>query len=558
MGIQGKLSSIALPDLLQNLEQNGRTGTLSVRGVREDDRAEIYVADGKLSMLSRPGRPTLADRLVRQGVLTADQLERAKHKRKGTKRALGETLEVLGLVTQANLREIASEALREDVCDLVADLTDGEFSLDEGNPPARVFDPEERRLRLAVSANALLLEAARRRDMWVLVRQLIPSDSIHFYCPEELDLPADFPDRELAVALLPSLDGSHSVEEVVERLAGRRFAAYTVLAELVRQRLVRAVSSQDLLEIAKRAVDSDPKRARALLVRGLEAEPHHRGLLELHAKLAEQQRDRDAAADCHKRLAHLALEHGDSEESRVHWSEALRLAPKDSGILERCLEVAMEEDRRDEALQIGMKLVDVYRGPGLHRKCLETLQRLEPLDPGSPHLAREIARTHVEAGAPKEALAVLAKNAKSLLHRRRYGDARELYVAILDLDPQDSEAAQRLAEIDSQTYARRRARVRAFLRRAAILVFLATLGTGLALEARARIAFAEATRSVAQDLLIEDRRYDEAKERLLEVADEHPWTATRWFDIARQIEDLDARIARTEVGPLPPAPNEGE
>lgn len=552
MSIQGHLSSISLPDLLLNLEQNGRTGTLSLRGPRAEDGVEVYFSDGAISMLQQPDRPALIERLVLEGLLTREQIDRAKQKRKGSRRTLGETLEVLDLLPRTALGEVASRALREDVCDLVASRTEGEFELTEGNPPPRTFDAEERHLKLAISTQSLLLEAARRSDMWTLIRQVIPSDSIHFFCNPELELPADFPELDGARSIVPELDGSHSVEEIVLKFPQSRFQAYTVLAELVKQRLVRAVTGQDLLEIARSSLPDEPKRARSLLARGLESEPQHRGLLELEAQLAESLRDRDAASVCHRTLAHLALEANDRDGGRHHWNEALRLTPKDPTTLERGLELALEDGRRGDALELGMQLVEVYRGPGLHRKSLETLERLDALNPGCRALATERARVHVAAGQVEEAIHSLLRASRTLLHRRQYGDARELYVEILDLDPQHAEASQRLDEIDSQAFARRSARRRRLFRTAATLLFLASVGAALIVEMRARVAFAEVNRSISNELLIEERQYSTVRERFESFCDAHPLSFTRWFDAQRQLESLELRESELRLGPVPP------
>jgi len=63
------------------------------------------------------------------------------------------------------------------------------------------------------------------------------------------------------------------------------------------------------MELARR----DRKRARALLERGLEQNPHHLALLRTKAVLAEKMGEKKEASDALKVVAHLELESADRE-----------------------------------------------------------------------------------------------------------------------------------------------------------------------------------------------------------------------------------------------------
>ena len=55
---------------------------------------------------------------------------------------------------------------------------------------------------------------------------------------------------------------------------------------------------------------------------------------------------------------------------------------------------------------------------------------------------------------------------------------------------------------------------------------------------------------VSEQHLIEDRRYEEARDRLQEVADQYWFTPTRYLELRSQIQLLEERIAeRDGIGP---------
>ncbi|MCA8960792.1 MAG: DUF4388 domain-containing protein, partial [Planctomycetes bacterium] len=248
MSFQGDLSSIALSDVLQNLESGGKSGTLTITD-GDLEVARIRIDRGKITGLARPGRLTLPQLLVRQGRLTEAQIKSAKAKRRGTRKSIGEVLVLQNRIAGEDLLAVASRALSEDVCDLVAETVHGEFFLDEGPPPPRVFDAEETQLGLALPVSHVLLEGARRSDHWALIRQAIPSDATHYFAGPDCEPPLDAGDPELVRYLLQHLDGTRPVSEIVDLVPGRRFETYTALAFLVRERFVRATEGDELLAI---------------------------------------------------------------------------------------------------------------------------------------------------------------------------------------------------------------------------------------------------------------------------------------------------------------------
>ncbi len=541
----GDLSSISFPDLLQNLEGSGNTGNLAITR-EEHEVATLRFEAGKIAMLVQPDRPSLPELLVRQGCLSDEQLRSARSKRRGSRKSLCETLALQHGIELDAVKTIAARALTEDICDLVAEIKDGEFHFDAGPPPPRHFDTEERQLDLRLSVSALVLEGARRADHWRLIRQAIPFDATHYAADPGTIAPLDAGDAALAKVMIATLDGTRSVCELIATIPDRRFEGYCVLAYLVQERIVRATEGDGLLRMARSIAKDDPARSRVLLERGLESEPHHVELLRLHAEVARVLKDRSSAAQSLKTLAHLASEAGDDEQARQVLEEARALAPRDPAILERAYHFALHEKRYDDARVAAMKLVELHRKPGLHNKAHDVLAELVKHLPDDVELIQELAQCQSDAGNIGAAVKILTRSARTFIAAENYADAKVLYESTLELDPQHYEASERLQDIATFAFSRWRARRRRWLSRtAAILTITATVYGGV-LETRARKAFAEAQTRVSDQHLVENRRYDEAVRLYEAIREQHQFTPTAWFDIPQKLVDLQSRASESQ------------
>lgn len=543
MTVSGDLATIDLADLLQNIETHRRTGTLALAS--EDGKARIFFRDGHVALLALEGRTLLVDMLVTTGLVPERKLEAVKKKQKGSRRCVAEWLVGARVLTVEALREVAEERLAEDVANLVASAR-GEFEFVEGDQPSGPFDPDEASLQMSLAVAPLVLEATRRVDHWVEIRKFVPLDSMHFRAREGARA-REPEDEDLAAQLLAVLDGSRSAQEVVELFPERRFLAFKLLAEFVRDRIARPVTGDDLLALADQCEPDVPDRARKIVRRGLDTEPHHLGLLAAEARLAEQLRDLGAAASAHKLLAHLHLEAGRSEEAIAALTEGKRLTPADPSIWERSLQLALTQGRRHDALRDGMQLVEIYRAPGLHSRARAVLDRLLCIETEASDLHVEFARTCVDCGEPQVAVKHLARRGKALVAAQDYVGARMLFAEVLGIEPAHREAALSIEMIDKEVYARRRERKRRALRLLWTAVGVGVLGFALSLEFAARVAYTETRSLVSREHMIEQGRYQEAIGVWNAMSAEHPWSLTALLDVPRLTADLRARLDENEL-----------
>jgi len=544
MTVSGDLATIDLADLLQNIQVHARTGTLTL--VSEEGQARVFFRDGNVAMLTSDGRASLTERLVAAGMLSRRKLDAVQKKQRSSRRCAAEILVGARVMTTDALVAAAEDFLTEDVANLIASAR-GEFEFVEGREAPRGFDPDEASLPLGLPVAPLILEATRRVDHWVEIRKYLPTDSMHFVVREGARCRTDIDDLEFVEQLLGSLNGARSVRELSDLFPNRRFLCYKLIADLVRDRVARPATADDLLELANVSEAEDPARARELVRRALDMEPHHCELLAAEARLCEQLGDASQASTARKLAAHLHLESGRTDEALVELEQAKTLTPSDPSLWERSLAVAVSQGRRDDALRDGMHLVGLYRAPGLHVRARDVLERLLRIEPEDPTLHIELARCRVDCGQSQEAVKNLARRGKHLIGRQDYVTARQIYEETLTIEPGSREAALSIEMIDKEIFIRRRERKRRLVRVCLTGCTVAVLGVAAGIDLVARRACLETHSLISRERMLEQRQYQEIIVLWDAVRARHPYSLSAVFEVPRHIADLRERLQETSM-----------
>jgi tetratricopeptide (TPR) repeat protein len=209
MAIKGSLREASLPDVLQLLALGQKTGCLSIAdrsnfGYIFFDRGRICYA----SIVNR--RDRLGDILVKHEKITQDQLDTAvaRQTRERDKK-LGEILVDQGAISQPELERYIRVQIEEAVYFLFT-WTQGTFNFEAD------VKPERQDFLVSINPESLLLEGARRVDEWGLIEKKVPSFDIIFIVDHErLDI-SEAQLTETQQRILPLLDGSRDVNQVVE------------------------------------------------------------------------------------------------------------------------------------------------------------------------------------------------------------------------------------------------------------------------------------------------------------------------------------------------------
>jgi tetratricopeptide (TPR) repeat protein len=236
MAIKGSLKEASLPDVLQLLALGKKTGCLAVSD--RQNFGYIYFNEGRIcyaSIVNR--RDRIGDLLRKSQLVTNEQLDQAiRVQEVHRNRRLGDILIELGFVTMEQLERLLFLQIEEAVYHLFT-WTQGTFNFEAG------VRPEQQVFLVSINPESLLLEGARRVDEWSQIEKKIPSFDLIF----ALD-PAHPPDDEVELSaaqhrILPLLDGTRDVRQVMDECALIEFEAAAALFGLITAGYVRRVGT---------------------------------------------------------------------------------------------------------------------------------------------------------------------------------------------------------------------------------------------------------------------------------------------------------------------------
>jgi tetratricopeptide (TPR) repeat protein len=239
MAIKGSLKEASLADVCQLLAMGQKTGCLSVTDRSRFGR--IYFDRGRIThagIVNRPDR--LGDLLVRDGLLTPLQVREAIEQQSlDPESRFGEILLQREWITPAQFEQYLRIQTEEAVYSLFT-WSQGSFFFEVDQPPP------EQELQLSLNPESLLLEGARRVDEWSLIEKKIPSLDLLFEVERDRIEAAEVELTPEQKRLIPLLDGSHTVQDLIDQTGFSEFelgkALYGLLqagfAHRVGQRLV--------------------------------------------------------------------------------------------------------------------------------------------------------------------------------------------------------------------------------------------------------------------------------------------------------------------------------
>jgi tetratricopeptide (TPR) repeat protein len=226
MAIKGSLKEASLPDVIQLLYLGRRTGCLALAD--RHNFGTIYLEEGQIiyaSIVNR--RDRLGDILLRQGRITAEQLQQAIDAQSDDRHhKLGELLVSQGTLSQGELEAYMRLQIEEAVYFLFT-WTSGTFNFEAG------VRPEREDFLVRINPEYLLLEGARRVDEWSLVEKKIPTFDLIFSVDQQ-HIGESAP--ELSVEqqqLLPLVNGTRDVQQLIDESGLAEFEVGKALYGLI-------------------------------------------------------------------------------------------------------------------------------------------------------------------------------------------------------------------------------------------------------------------------------------------------------------------------------------
>lgn len=348
MAIEGPLRELGVHDVFQLLDLTRKTGSLRVRSALRDNDGVVKFVNGRVvGATMRDDSHKLGIMLVQSGRVTQQELERALaiQAQSGETRRVGEVLLSIGAVTQRELERQARRQIETVVFELLS-WSEGYFTFEEGMPEN--VRPEDGGL----TAEALLMEAARRIDEWARMADRIPNaDVVPALSEADEDHAATLDLRPREWQVLAAVDGQASIRSIAQGVGVNEFDAARIVYGLLSTGVVTLVSAptvpmeedvlvhlsdareatrdgrmSDAIAAAERAIQQTPGIAEAHALAGLAHLALHR--LDDADRFLRQALQLEPRTEWMMSAARLALRRGDLSGATRHWKTVIAAEPR--------------------------------------------------------------------------------------------------------------------------------------------------------------------------------------------------------------------------------------
>lgn len=278
MALEGTLKDFSLADIFQLIGLQRKTGVLTLRG--KDDDVTVTFLDGKVVGADSHNRrleTRLGSVLIKSGLLSQDQLNRALEIQKETLQRLGFVLTHYGIISADSLKQ----AIQLQILQIVYRLfrwKDGEYHFSQ-----ETTIEYDRDNVVPITAESILMEGARMIDEWPIIEKRIRSYDMVFrkkltdqeivvVGAEEADEVAfdDAPAKkrkggaadkirisEEEKEIYDLVDGTHTVGDVVEMSRLSEFDTNKSLYELLTRDLIEEVRGKTAQAVVEAAAPVD-------------------------------------------------------------------------------------------------------------------------------------------------------------------------------------------------------------------------------------------------------------------------------------------------------------
>jgi hypothetical protein len=244
MALQGTLKDFSITEIIQLIGQQLKTGVLKIR--RGKELVEVHFVDGMIVHIYsnyRGKKDLIGEILVKAQLITEEQLERVLKIQKDTLKYLGEILVELQLLTKDDVLKVISTQIYETIYELFW-WEDGHFNFD-----LKLVE-SYKKIPFALSTEQVLLNILRMVDEWSEIEKKIFSPHLIFKRPlvfeeKSVDgLSQSYLKEKLTSEqelIYNIVDGTRTVQEIIDRSLLGKFNASEILVELSEMRLIEMV-----------------------------------------------------------------------------------------------------------------------------------------------------------------------------------------------------------------------------------------------------------------------------------------------------------------------------
>jgi len=165
--------------------------------------------------------------------------------------------------------------------------------------------------------------------------------------------------------------------------------------------------------------------------------------LDIYRKAIENIPGRDTL---HFKLAELFASSGNTSKALNIYLDILKENPENTGILESIADIYIKRNSKSEAIDAYLKIAAIYENEGNLENLARCYGAILELSPRNFAALKTLAEVYVKLGDKERLVMTLTRLAKSFYEKGEKENALNLYNKILQLDPKNVYAQERLGE----------------------------------------------------------------------------------------------------------------
>ena len=246
MALEGRIVDFGVADILQLISQQQKTGVLLVQ--RGTESIEVLFWNGMIVSahpVAKDDKELLGERLLRSGLVSEGQLQRALSIQRKNRQHIGEVLVEMNIMSRETLDRIVHNQIYDTFSELFQ-WKDGSYVFQPApvNFNERVFTP--------LGLEHIILDVLRMMDEWPLMLKSISSLEAVYKKTDRVAGGTTAEDTEACMTqdqkiVFNLLDGCLCVSELTDRSLLGKFATAQALRVLLDKELIERVEKENLV-----------------------------------------------------------------------------------------------------------------------------------------------------------------------------------------------------------------------------------------------------------------------------------------------------------------------
>ncbi len=250
--LKGSINLMAIADILQWINQGGKTGLLRMQGRRF--QKTIYFREGNIIATgSTNPKEYLGQFLISYGKITEEGLKSVLEAQEKSDLMLGKILVDEGILTLTEMKMFLKLKAEESLYDIFL-WDEGDFEFMED------LQIEKELIEINLNVTSVILEGVRRVDEWKRIREIIPDGTYVPVIKTDMVIEA-LPLSTNLTKLLRAVNGRKSVDDISMEFRSSNFIVFKNLFECyqngyIRLKQPRKIIQETMEEDVNRKIDA--------------------------------------------------------------------------------------------------------------------------------------------------------------------------------------------------------------------------------------------------------------------------------------------------------------